>query len=319
MSDRRFSPAASLAVWPARSRRWRQAAPLLLALLSLAGLLGGPQVGRAAAEVSDAVVAAAPLRPLALQLPRVAPAGIHPEGFLVSEKFDGVRAVWDGQVLRARSGAVLSAPAWFLARLPAEPLDGELWLGRGRFDALSAGVRRAEPLDDEWRALRYLVFDLPEAAGTFAQRAERLRQLINAVGWEQLVAVEQLQLGSAAELQARLDAVVGAGGEGLVLHRADALWVGGRSDALLKLKPQDDAEAVVIGHLPGKGRHTGRLGALRVRTPDGREFKLGSGLSDAERDAPPPLGATVTYRHRGLTRSGLPRFASFLRMRDPDL
>lgn len=300
--------------------------PLLLALLGLFSLLHGSGAG--ATELADstgpatataAVVAADAERPPALQLPRLAPAGIEPAGYLVSEKFDGVRAFWDGRVLRLRSGRVLTPPDWFVARLPAEPLDGELWLGRGRFDALAASVRRTVPVEAEWRELRYLVFDLPESGGQFAERAEHLRRLVNQIGWEQLVAVEQLQLGSAAELQARLDAVIHAGGEGLVLHRADALWVGGRSDALLKLKPQDDAEAIVIGHLPGKGRNTGRLGALHVRTPDGREFRLGSGFSDAERDNPPPLGATVTYRHRGLTRSGLPRFASFLRVRDTDL
>lgn len=298
--------------------------PLLLALLGLIGLLHGSGAGAAdpvdpAGSVTAAVLAADAERAPALQLPRLAPAGIEPAGYLVSEKFDGVRAFWDGRVLRLRSGRVLTPPAWFVARLPAEPLDGELWLGRGRFDALAASVRRTVPVEAEWRELRYLVFDLPASGGPFAERAERLKHLVGRIGWDQLVAVEQWQLGSAAELQAKLDAVIGAGGEGLVLHRADALWVGGRSDALLKLKPQDDAEAVVIGHLPGKGRHTGRLGALRVRTPDGREFRLGSGFSDAERDTPPPLGATVTYRHRGLTSQGLPRFASFLRVRDPDL
>lgn len=298
--------------------------PLLLALLGLIGLLHGSGAGAAdpvdpTGSTTAAIAATDAERAPALQLPRLAPAGIEPAGYLVSEKFDGVRAFWDGRVLRLRSGRVLAPPAWFVARLPAEPLDGELWLGRGRFDALAASVRRTVPVEAEWRELRYLVFDLPESGGQFAERAERLRGLVGRIGWDQLVAVEQWQLGSAAELQAKLDAVIGAGGEGLVLHRADALWVGGRSDALLKLKPQDDAEAVVIGHLPGKGRHTGRLGALRVRTPDGREFRLGSGFSDAERDTPPPLGATVTYRHRGLTSQGLPRFASFLRVRDPDL
>lgn len=302
-----------------------QRSPLLLVLLGLIGWLPGPGAAdpagsdATAATPTAALVAADAERAPVLQLPQLAPRGVEPAAYLVSEKFDGVRAYWDGRVLRLRSGRVLTPPAWFVARLPGEPLDGELWLGRGRFDALAASVRRAAPVESEWRELRYLVFDLPTSGGPFAERAERLKRLVGQIGWDQLVAVEQLRLGSAAELQARLDAVVGAGGEGLVLHRADALWVGGRSDALLKLKPQDDAEAVVIGHLPGHGRHTGRLGALRVRTPDGREFRLGSGFSDAERDDPPPLGATVTYRHRGLTRTGLPRFATFLRVRDTDL
>jgi len=78
----------------------------------------------------------------------------------------------------------------------------------------------------------------------------------------------------------------------------------------------EGAEAVVVGHLPGKGRLAGMLGALLVETPDGRRFRLGTGFSDEERREPPPLGATVTYRYFGKTRNGVPRFASFLRIRN---
>jgi DNA ligase-1 len=105
-----------------------------------------------------------------------------------------------------------------------------------------------------------------------------------------------------------------------MLHRADAPYVTGRSTVLLKLKPLQDAEAVVLEHLPGRGRHQGRLGASRVRSADGRVFRLGTGLSDALRDASPPVGSMLTYTHRGLTSGGLPRFASFLRLRPaPDM
>jgi len=112
-----------------------------------------------------------------------------------------------------------------------------------------------------------------------------------------------------------LAATVKAGGEGLMLHRADAPYETGRSDTLLKLKPWLDAEAVVVAHLPGKGEYAGQLGALRVRLPDGREFRLGTGFSDAQRKHPPPIGSVVTYRYRELTAKGMPRFASFLRRR----
>jgi DNA ligase-1 len=126
----------------------------------------------------------------------------------------------------------------------------------------------------------------------------------------------QDSLPDAAALQRRLAEVVAAGGEGLVLHRADAPYQVGRSDALLKLKPVQDADAVVVGHLPGQGKYQGRTGALKVRDAKGREFLIGSGLTDAQRGSPPPLGSTVSYRWRGLTRSGLPRFASLWRVRE---
>ena len=102
-----------------------------------------------------------------------------------------------------------------------------------------------------------------------------------------------------------------------MLHRADSLYETGRGDALLKLKTYEYAEAVVIAHLPGKGRNLGRLGALLVEMPDGKQFKIGSGFSDQERENPPSVGALVTYKYYGLSRRGIPRFASFLRIRQP--
>lgn len=254
---------------------------------------------------------------LPIALAREAAADIDPAGFLVSEKYDGVRAIWDGRgALAFRSGLPIAAPRWFVERLPAEPLDGELWLGRGRFEPLAAAVRRQVPLDAQWRALRYMVFELPNGEGDFAQRARRITTLVAASGHPQLQAVEQQRIASHAALQRRLDEVVAGGGEGLVLHRADAAPIAGRTDALLKLKPVHDAEATVIGHVPGAGKHAGRMGALMVRADDGSSFAIGTGFSDAQRAAPPAVGTRITYRMRGTTRHGAPRFASFLRVRD---
>ena len=252
----------------------------------------------------------------ALLLAQTAPADIDPTGYLVSEKYDGVRAVWDGHTLRFRSGLPIAAPAEFVSRLPAVPLDGELWLGRGRFEVLSGLVRRQTPDAAAWRPLRYMVFDLPGASGGFASRAQRIAMLAQHSGWPQLQAVEQQLLDSPQALQRRLDEVVAGGGEGLMLHRADAPYRTGRSASLLKLKPLHDAEALVVGHVAGRGRHAGRMGALRVRSAAGVDVLLGTGFSDAERGAPPPLGSWVTFTHRGVTAEGVPRFASFLRVRE---
>jgi DNA ligase-1 len=253
---------------------------------------------------------AAPALALEPLLAKNAPAGIDPRPYLVSEKLDGVRALWDGTTLRFRSGRAVAAPAWFVAALPKTPLDGELWMGRRRFDELSGAVRRAQPVDAEWRRVRYRVFELPAGEGTFEQRAAQFKTLASDI----VVPVEQQRLASNAELRAMLKRVVDAGGEGLMLHRADAPLASGRSDLLLKLKPLADAEAVVVGHEAGKGRFAGQLGALELRTPEGVRFKLGTGFTDAQRREPPAIGATVTYRYRDLTPSGKPRFASFLRV-----
>jgi DNA ligase-1 len=253
--------------------------------------------------------------PAGVQLASDWPPERSPQGFLVSEKFDGVRAVWDGQRLRFRSGREIAAPDWFVRALPDHPLDGELWLGHGQFDRLSGVVRQQRPDDASWRAVRYLVFDAPAQPGTFEARWQALQSVIAAVQQPWLQRVAQSWVDDRIALEQRLQAVVSAGGEGLVLHRADALWQSGRTQALFKLKPEPDAEAEVVGHLPGKGRHAGMTGALQVRTPDGQQFALGSGLSDAQRLNPPEVGSWVTYRYRDRTSKGVPRFATFIRPR----
>lgn len=263
-------------------------------------------------------MAGAQATPGGVQLASDWPPDRSPQGFLVSEKFDGVRAVWDGRQLRFRSGRSIAAPMRFVGSLPDHPLDGELWLGPGRFDRLSGVVRQQQPDELAWRDVRYLVFDAPGMPGPFESRWQALQAVITDVGQPWLQRVEQLRLGDSMDLQQRLQAVVQAGGEGLVLHRADALWRPGRSDALFKMKPERDDEAQVVGYQPGKGRHAGLTGALKVRTPEGQRFELGSGLSDAQRHHPPELGTWVTYRYRDRTPGGLPRFATFVRVRPPE-
>jgi DNA ligase-1 len=256
------------------------------------------------------------LAPLALPLAQLYGEEVDPAHYWVSEKLDGVRAFWDGRTLRFRSGDTIRAPAWFVAGLPPVALDGELWMGRGAFDRLSGIVRKHQPVDHEGRALRFMVFELPGAPGTFTERIARMRAVVAAAGVPWLEVVPQRRVSDRAALNREFERVLRAGGEGLMLHRADAPWLTGRSPALLKMKPWRDAEARVVAHLAGRGKYRGMLGALEVESPEGRRFRIGSGFTDAQRRAPPALGALVTYRYRALTASGLPRFASFVRERD---
>jgi DNA ligase 1 len=252
-------------------------------------------------------------------LAQIYQSGTNVQQFLVSEKFDGVRAIWDGKQLKSRQGNVINAPTWFIKDLPKIALDGELWLGRGQFDALSGAVRKDVPIDEEWREITYLIFELPNAPDTFEVRAKRIVEIVKQAQKnnkaQHLKVVTQFRVKNEAELKVRLKKVVANGGEGLMLHRADALYVTGRSDALLKLKPLFDAEATVVAYTPGKGKHKGKLGALVVETPEGLRFKLGTGFSDTQRENPPKIGSLVTYTYRDKTPNGKPKFASFLRER----
>lgn len=299
----------------------REAVSVSAAVLA-SGLLWPPAAPALAADSPPAAGAATSLATALVPPPLLLAANyresVDPAGYWVSEKLDGVRAFWDGTTLRFRSGRPIAAPAWFTAALPAHPLDGELWLGRGQFDSLSAIVRREQPEEGEWRRLQLRVFELPpatpeDAALSFSERWQRLHQLVAAAGAPWLQIVEQFRVADRGELMRQLDAIIRAGGEGLVLHRADAPYLSGRNDALLKLKPWHDAEATVLAHLPGKGRLRGSVGALLMQTDDGRRFRLGSGLSEALRQNPPAPGTRLSYRYTELTPGGLPRFPRYWR------
>lgn len=249
-----------------------------------------------------------------LLLARVWDPSIDPTGWWISEKYDGMRARWDGRILWTRGGGQIHAPDYFLAELPADvELDGELWMGRGKFEETVSVARSANP-DERWRRMQFMIFDAPTAKGVFEQRMEFLKRTLPASAKHVRQAPQSLCRGS-QHLIAERDRIVAAGGEGLMIRKPESDYEPGRSPTLLKVKPFDDAEAKVIAHKPGKGRFAGKLGSLRVRSPDGREFSVGTGLTDAQRQAPPPIGTVITYRYRGLTKNGLPRFPSFLRIR----
>ena len=236
--------------------------------------------------------------------------------YLVSEKLDGVRARWDGRALWTRSGNRIDVPEAFTRGWPAQPMDGELWLGRGRFQEISDLVRALRHNDRAWRPVRFMAFDLPGDGDHFAKRTLRLQALVASAGSINLDHIPQRHLTSRALLDARLESVLAEGGEGLMLHHALAPYRAGRSDSLLKLKRGQDAEARVVGYRPGKGKYTGMVGALLVVDARGRRFALGSGLRDRDRAKPPAIGSTVTFRHDGLTAKGMPRFARYLRVRN---
>lgn len=252
-----------------------------------------------------------------LMLAEVYRQGLDIRQYQVSEKLDGVRARWDGTRLISRGGNVFAAPEWFTKWFPAIPLDGELWIGRGRYEEVSSIVRTRHP-HEGWQNVRLMVFDLPAHGGTFAQRVIAMNRLRAEHGSFYLGIIDQQQIDGEEDLLNWLHTVVDQGGEGLILHRETALYATGRSQDLLKLKPFTDAEATVIGYRPGKGQFAGQTGSLSVRTDHGVVFSIGSGLSHEQRRRPPPLNSRITFRYQGLTKNGLPRFPVFLRIRDEE-
>lgn len=232
----------------------------------------------------------------------------------ISEKLDGVRAYWDGTQFLSRLGNLYVAPDWFTAGLPNVPLDGELWLERKQFQKTVSIVRRKDQ-SEHWRQIRFVVFDAPGLKEPFEARIQYLNDLVKENGPEFAFAHEQQRCLGIAHLKEELQRVESLGGEGLMLRQPASLYVAGRSSSLLKVKTFHDAEARVVGHQAGAGRHKGRLGALQVVLPDGTEFSVGTGFSDDEREAPPAIGSTITFRYQELSDGGVPRFPSYVGLR----
>jgi DNA ligase 1 len=232
----------------------------------------------------------------------------------ISEKLDGVRAWWDGGQFLSRQGNLYHAPDWFIAGLPNVPLDGELWLDRRAFQRTVSIVRRQDR-SDHWRQICFVSFDAPRFDGPFEERQAYLQDLIREYRPQYAGVLPQARCRSLDHLREELARIEALGGEGLMLRQPHSRYAAGRSSTLLKIKSFHDSDGRVIEHLPGKGRHAGRLGALVVELPNRLTFSVGTGFSDAERQNPPPIGSAITYRYQELTDRGVPRFPSFVRVR----
>ena len=150
-------------------------------------------------------------------------------GWWVSEKYDGVRAIWTGTKLLSRNGKDLKAPASFTKGFPDRRLDGELWMGRGTFDQLVSNIQRK---NSDWTGVRFMVFDLAEQ-GTFEERDE----ILNALPWHaKIIVAPHVALSGHDELSAMEADIVANGGEGCVIRRPGSQYRPGRMGDTIKIK-----------------------------------------------------------------------------------
>jgi len=261
----------------------------------------------------------APSHAAELMLPEVYTEQVDVSGWLMSEKLDGVRGYWDGKQLLSKNGNAFSPPMAFIDGLPPFPVEGELWAGRGSFEQTVAIVKRQLP-HNGWLQLKLAIFDVPKAPGGFSERIAKADKWFSTHPSAYAFVIPQTKVGDSTGLQQQLARIEKLGGEGLIVRRQDAPYTAGRSAEILKVKNYQDAEARVVAHLPGKKRNEGRLGSLLVELENGIQFKIGGGFSDAERELPPPVGAVITFKFYGKYQSGIPKFPSFVRIRqDKDL
>lgn len=233
-------------------------------------------------------------------------------GWVMSEKLDGIRGFWNGKQLISRQGYPFNPPDYFVQHFPPFAIDGELFSERGKFEEISSTVRATEPKG--WYKLKLYVFDVPNAKGNLSERLNLLKQYLIQYPSPYIEIIEQIPIQNKDHLQQFYQSILNKGGEGVVVRNPNAPYTQGRSAQILKIKPILDEECTVIAHHKGKGKYSNKMGAISCENQRGR-FRIGSGFKDKDREYPPPIGSVITYQYRGITASGKPKFATFLRQR----
>ncbi|WP_419174320.1 DNA ligase [Desulfosediminicola sp.] len=238
------------------------------------------------------------------------------EQWLWSEKLDGIRGEWNGSRMLTKQGNPIDVPAYFTENFPPFPLSGEIWGGRQTFES-TAGIVATSGEDKGWNSLKFGIFDAKDSTQPIEKRINRAREWFAKHPSRYAFVIQQSPVHGEEHLQSLLKEIEAGGGEGIVLIRKGSKYRQGRSVDILKVKNFTDTEGVVIGYVPGKGKHEGRMGSLVVELYQNRNirFKIGTGFSDQQRSIPPPVGALVTFKHTGFYKSGKPRFPSFIRIR----
>lgn len=223
---------------------------------------------------------------------------LDPTGWIMSEKLDGVRCFWTGSVMYSRNGNRFYFPKFFTKNWPKSQLDGELFIGRGKFSQTLSAVKKSVPINSEWENVRYLVFDCPGLKKPFKDRIKAMEEVLSGIDNPYIKCHAHRECSGFDDLFAELDRVNNAEGEGLMLREPKSMYENRRSTSLLKVKTFHDDEATVLGYKEGTRSSEGLIGALHCINSFGVEFDVGSGLNDAERRRPPKIGSKITYKYQ---------------------
>lgn len=242
--------------------------------------------------------------------------------YLMSEKLDGVRGIWDGKNLKTRKGNIIRTPRYFIQNFPPFALDGELWIKRNSFDEISALVRSNDDKNILWKNVTYNVFDVPNACKEFnikctlENRLNILKQYLLKNKNQYIKIIPQIKIQNKKHLQEFYNELIKNKAEGIVIRKNDLEYENKRSKNALKYKPFEDSECEVIGYTQGK--YENQIASLLCKTIINNEekiIKISSGLMQKDRLNPPKIGSVITYKFSGYTKNNLPKFPSFLRVR----
>ena len=255
-----------------------------------------------------------------------------PDGWYLSEKYDGYRAIWNGKDFVSRAGNIFATPEWFRMWMPPSiVLDGELFLGRECFEDCGL-FRKKTPNDEEWLKsnVKYQVFDCPGHPGLFEERQKYIKDLIQkrcqcnvTAGTIKtscpMILTSQIKVKNEADVMKRFNALVKKGAEGVMLRAPASPYEAKRTSYLLKVKQLFDAECRIIGYKPGTGKYKNMLGAFNCELVKDTKIKFDiSGMDDETRKnykKTHKIGTIVTFTYMGLSNSGIPRHPVYQRIR----
>lgn len=146
----------------------------------------------------------------------------------MSEKMDGIRAIWDGINLLSRQGKPMVVPQWFIKGLPNQMLDGELWMGRNSFDKLLKLVNEVQ-----WAGIGYYIFDAPSSKQTYEKRMKELEELELPL---HVKVAKRIRCSGRSHLQEYLDSITEEKGEGIMLREPQSLYTPGFTSSIIKVK-----------------------------------------------------------------------------------
>lgn len=240
--------------------------------------------------------------------------GENVSGWLMSEKLDGIRGCWTGKTMVTRKGIKIICPDWYLKNFPPFELDGELWIDRNSFELVQATVMDKVP-SKAWEKVTYNIFEVPHAPGNFEQRLKKAKDWFITKPNKYIRIIPQLKCKNRDSLNKYLNVIESKGGEGVIVKDPGKDYHTGRSSFVFKVKKFRDMEGVVLRINEGKGKFRGLMGSLTVKIKGDIKFKIGTGFSDSIRKSPPTIGSVITFKYYGLTKNGIPKFASFMRTR----
>lgn len=236
-------------------------------------------------------------------------------GWVMSEKLQGVRGLWDGKTLKNRAGNIIPAPDFFTKCYPDFAIDGEIYSYKLPYEDITAATKGQNP--NAWIKIKHYIFDVPEAEGGLMQRLAVLQEYLDKNKCDTIKIIPQLPAISHKNMENYYNEIVTRNGQGVIVRDPNAPYKGGRSNKILKFKKQLDDECKILDYNNGTGKFSSTIISLTCKNlKDDKIFKIKSGIDKKVRNNPPKKGTIITYKYHGIKDDGSPKNPVFLYARE---